>query len=762
MPKKHILTEIDGRKIKLSNPTKVLYPTAGVMKAQLIQYYISVAEYILPFLEQRPLTLIRYPDGVEANRFYSKNRPSWTPSWVGSVQVDPEDDNIYSMANDIASLAWMANLATLEFHPMTIKATHLGKPDHIIFDLDPPENWDFQAVKELALDLNSFLRGYAYHPFVKLSGSKGIHIYVPIVPQYEQSVVIESIKALGKKYIAHNPETTLKMSKEQRKGKILLDIYRNSRSQTCVAPFSTRGRAGCPISMPLDWEELPDITTSQAYNIHTALDKIQADGNPWASFYEHAQPLHDKEEDSATKPEKLKKYDQKRDFKSTAEPTAAVPEEYVAQNRYCVQIHDASNLHYDLRLEDNGVLLSWAIPKGIPIKKGLKRLAIETEPHPIKYLTFEGTIPKGEYGGGEMWVFDSGTYTVQKKEEKKIYFSLDGHLAGEYRIFNTKDKQWLLERIDETTLIEDISRSPMLASATEKIPAKSKYFYEIKWDGIRIVVTKKGKEVKIISRKGNDLTDKFPLIVKAISEMEAEGIIMDGEIVALDENGVPNFAKTVGRMHLTGKDAIARASKRTKTVIYLFDCLYLDGRDIRKEPIERRRDWLRVNLRISEHLRYSDTFEDGKALFQAIEAQNMEGIMCKLKGSEYKSDARTKYWLKMKVSKSDEAYIIGYTEGKGDRQGLFGSLQLAKKDGDKWIYMGRVGTGFTQEKLKEVLKLLLECGKSKKLIKQSVDEESRSRWIIPHYIAEVKYASMSSNDTYREPVFMGMRLESED
>ncbi len=756
LPKKDIITEIDGRKIKLSNLEKVLYPSLGIVKAQLIQYYIGIAKYMLPYVEQRPLTLIRYPDGVNANRFYSKNRPSWTPSWVGSVQVEPDDDNIYSMANDSATLAWMANLATLEFHPMTVKATHLGKPDHFIFDLDPSEHITFDTIKELAADLKVFLEGYGYYPFLKTSGGKGLHIYVPILPKYEQAVVVDTVKQLGKAYVAINPDTTLRMSKQRRKGKILLDIYRNNRSQTCVAPYSTRGKVGCPVSTPLHWEELDSLESSAQYNIFTALEKVTTDGDAWESYYQYAQPLHTDKEQVKTSPE-LEKYDDKRDFKTTSEPSAAVPASYRAQSRYVVQIHDASNLHYDLRLEDNGVLRSWAIPKGLPIKKGIKRLAIETEPHPIKYLTFEGTIPKTEYGGGEMWVFDTGKYSVQKKEAKKLSFTLDGMLRGQYRIFNTKGKQWLLERIDAGNTIADVSISPMLASAGTKIPKVSKYFYEIKWDGIRVVIVKEGKSIIIYSRNGNDLTSKFPLILESLQEIEAESIVVDGEIVALDDNGLPNFGKTVGRMHLTGKEAIKKAARRTKTVVYLFDCLYLDGKDLRKDPIEKRREWLTVNYKVTEHLRYSDTFEDGKALFDAILAQGMEGIMCKLRGSKYSSAARSKNWLKIKVRSTDEAYIIGYTKGKGDRSGLFGSIHLAKKDPGGWKYKGRVGTGFTHEKLKEVLSHLQKLEVTKKLIKTPVDEESRTQWITPHWIAEVKYASITVNDTYREPVFIGMR-----
>lgn len=756
MPKKEVISEIGGRKIKLSNLEKVLYPSAGIVKAQLMEYYIKVADYMLPFISGRPLTLIRYPDGIEADRFYSKNRPSWTPSWVGKVQVDPSDDNIYNTANDVATLAWLASLATLELHPMTMTASELGRPDHFIFDLDPSEQVDFSSLKDLAMDLRVFLEGYGYHPFLKTSGGKGLHIYVPIQPKYEQTDVIAAVKELAESYVKTNPSTTLSITKNKRQGKVLLDIYRNNKSQTCVAPYSTRGKKGCPVSTPLDWDELPQLAHSGEFTLLNVLDKLQSMGDPWSHFREHAQPLHTAAETAEVADEKLAAYVRKRDFAVTSEPSGTSTTEQPAQHRYVIQLHDASNLHYDLRLEMDGVLRSWAIPKGIPSTTGTKRLAIETEPHPLQYLTYEGIIPAGEYGGGTMWVFDKGQYKMETATESKLVFTLDGAMTGRYRLVRTGGKQWLLELLDSNRPVSQSQLQPMLASAASAggLPSRDKYFYEIKWDGIRVIIEKAGKEVVIRSRSGNDITNKFPNIVAAMKEIEAVNITADGEIVALDESGLPHFGKTVGRMHLTGKAAISKAANRTKTVAYLFDCLYLDGRLITSEPIERRRAWLRANMEVSYHVRYSETFEEGKELMAAVTAQGMEGIMCKRAGSLYHMGSRTKDWLKVKVSNTDEALVIGYTAGKGDRQGLFGSLHLAKKDPEGWVYMGRVGTGFNQEKLREVYSMISQVGASAKLVDEAIEEEHRTSWIEPIYAVALRYASMTPNGTYREPVFI--------
>lgn len=760
MAKKKILTEIDGRKINLSNLSKILYPEVGISKAEIINYYIQVAPTLLPYVRQRPMTQIRFPDGVLSNRFYSKNKPNWTPSWVASIKVDPSDDITYIMVNETATLAWTANLATLELHPMQIRAHHVKHADHFILDLDPPETADFNVVKKLAQNLKPFLKSYGYHPFIKTSGSKGLHIYVPIIPQYDNDELIAMLKELAKAYIKQDPSVTLKMNKEKRKGKVLLDIYRNHKSQTCVAPYSTRGKTGAPVSTPIHWDELEALTTSKAFDIHDVLVRLKKVGDPWQGFHDHAVALHtDRESKSEAKPnQKLVKYDQKRDFSKTTEPAPA-PVKDSPNNRYVIQLHDASNLHYDLRIEDDGVLRSWAIPKGLPSQKGYKRLAIETEPHPIKYLNFEGVIPKNEYGGGEMWVYDSGVYEYIKKEDKKLKIKLTkGKIRGEFTLIKTKDSQWLVDTdIEEAVIYHLPNLTPMLASMGTKIGSSTKYSYEIKWDGIRVLITKTGKKVKITSRNGNDLTEKFPKIVEAVSTQEPEQIIMDGEIVALNPNGTPNFSKVVGRMHLNGKEAIASAAKRTQTVFYGFDCLFLDGLDTRPLPLEKRRDWLKVNLKVGEYVRYSQSFEDGQQLFDAIKAQGMEGIMCKLKGSKYASGDRSKHWQKIKVRHTDKALIIGYTKGKGDRSTLFGSLHLAKLENAKLVYYGKVGTGFDQAKIKAILKKLQALETTKKPIKDKIEEESNTIWIEPQYQCDIKYASMTSNNTFREPVFVKMK-----
>lgn len=760
MPTKEVITQVEGQKVKLTNLDKIIYPEVGISKAELIQFYLQMADFLLPYISQRPLTLIRYPDGVHGERFYSKNKPKWTPKWVNSIDIKDSDGDgkSYVSADTKATLAWLGNLAALELHPMQATREHPTLADHFIFDLDPPENQDnFAAVKDVALRLRDHLRQYDYQPFVKTSGGKGLHLYIPILQQYPQDSMYAAVKSLAQSFIKANPDTTLHMNKEKRAGRILIDIFRNNYAHTCVAPYSPRGKVGAPVSTPVAWDEVPELSSPQAYTIKNIVEKLRADGDAWIDFYQYQRPLHTERATQVAVSPLLEDYLSKRDFGHTPEPVAeshAVPD----QQRYCVQLHDASNLHYDLRLEDEGVLKSWAIPKGLPAKLGVKRLAIATEPHPLKYLTFEGVIPAGQYGAGEMWLFDSGRISWIKKEAKKYTFYLQqGKLSGQYALYKTKGKQWIIERKDEANHDFKTYTSPMLAKATENIPSPSTHFYEIKWDGIRCVVTIDHGDIRIYSRNGNDISAQFPLLIAALDEaVEAETAVLDGEIVHLEADGSPNFAKIVGRIHVTGSASIEKASRMTKATMYLFDLLHLDGLDVRPTHQLRRKAWLKTILDTGETIRYSEEFADGEALFAAAQAHQLEGIMCKRKDAPYLSNSRSDHWVKMKVRSEATVTIIGYTQGQGDRAGLVGALHLADISPDGLRYMGKVGTGFDIKLLKEITKKMEALDTVSKPIKENIEEPGRTIWTEAVYDVDIRYASLSSNGTYREPVFLKM------
>ncbi len=780
-----IQVSVENQILKLSNLDKILFPNSGIIKAELIEYYQKIAPYILPHIQNRPLTLIRFPDGIDKVKFYSKNKADWTPQWiastkmppiVGEVQKSDSEEIDYIMANNTATLVWLANLAAIELHSMALRSPNF-MPDVFIFDLDPPEGIDFQVIKNVVWELKQMLENLGYHPFLKTSGSKGLHIYVPIDPVYPTEIVVETAKNIAKEFIATHPNTTLLVSKERRTNKILIDIYRNHRSQTCANAYSVRAKEGAPVSAPIFWTDFDNLKSSQQYNIRNIFDYLEKKGDPWANIYDFKSPLHSSILQNPKEPhpvnqivkkpgqsasimaeEPLITYSEKRNFEKTSEPEAQIIENKTGILRYVIQKHDATNLHYDLRLEHNGVLLSWAIPKALPNIPGEKRMAIQTEPHPMKYIDFEGIIPKEEYGGGEMWVFDTGELTYIKKEDTKIRFVLsNGKISGEFYIYNTDGNKWLIERKEAGLQLEGISIQPMLADLALKIPQNNNFFYEIKWDGIRAIIRKTADKIEIISRNGNDITQNFPEIVKSIAEMDIQTGQLDGEIVCLNQKGIPEFAKIISRMHLKGKDAIQLAANHNKATLYLFDLLFLDGMDTRPLPIEKRRKWLKISFNDTEALRFSQAFDDGQALFEAIKLQNMEGIICKKIGSPYFSNMRNQAWQKVKVRNTEDAVIIGYTRGQGDRALLFGSLILAQYNGEKLIYKGKVGTGFSEQRLKEILAILAKIPKSNKLISETIDEEANAVWLEPKLWCEIQIASLTANDTFREPVFVKIR-----
>ncbi|MBT8220490.1 MAG: non-homologous end-joining DNA ligase [Bacteroidia bacterium] len=759
MPSSYIRTSIDGQSIKLSNLDKLLYPELGIVKAEVIEYIMKVGPFMLPHIKDRPLTLIRYPDGVEGKSFYAKNKPRWTPKWVPSFQPPWDQGNTFVVVQKVPELVWLANLAALEIHPMVIRMNRPTHPDQFIFDLDPDEGFTFENLKSLALELKEHVSGYGYFPFVKTSGGKGLHIVIPLLPHFDFVTVIAGFKALLKPFIAKRSKyTTLQVHKHKREGKVLIDIYRNYQGNSCIAPYSLRGKLHAPVSMPVTWEELTDINSSKAYNINNAPELLKFRGDVWKDLESFAVHLHTQKPTTvSTMKTALSAYDDKRDFNKSPEPESAVDDRI--NGKYVIQLHDASNLHYDLRLGMQGVLKSWAIPKGLPFLTGIKRLCIQTEDHPPKYYDFEGVIPKEEYGGGEMWVFDQGAIHWHTQKSNKLEFTLSGKRGQRhYLLYQIKDNQWLMERKDQPGIdwIET-GIQPMLSDTRKSIPGAGKYFFEIKWDGIRSIIYKRNKTIRIISRSGRDITAHFPDLVRP-DDIDVEEVIMDAEIVCLDDQGRPIFADVISRMHTIGKASIDQVRRKKPATCYFFDILWMDGHMLTNEVAERRHAYLNPLVKVNKYYRISDRFEDGQALWEAAKAMKLEGIMAKLKTGKYLPGQRSSNWLKIKFRSTIDCQILGFTKGSGDRAPYFGSLQLAENKGNELIFRGRVGTGFNMEKLKKITTLLTDIATKEKPIDQVVEEEKNTTWVEPKYFTEIEYASMTDNGTLREPVFKSIYI----
>lgn len=741
MAKNIVHTEVGGRKIRLTNLEKIIYPIPNISKAEIIQYYLSISSNLLGFGSGRPLTLIRYPDGIDGQSFYSKNTPDYTPDWVVKRTLPWDQDNLYSFLSNTEDLAWFANLVALELHVTSSRYPDITYPDHFVLDLDPGSDVSFDELKITALNLKTFLEERRFTVYIKTSGSKGLHLVLPLVPDTAFDEVMDYFKALFGEYVRQYPETTLKISKEKRIGKILLDIYRNHRGNTTVAPFSLRARPEAPISMPFPWSYLDHVKDAMQFTLRNYTDYPQF-LTLWKDMSSRAVSLR---LDQDTIPESLHAYQEKRNFGVTTEPLASSSKS--VNDKFVLHLHDATNLHYDLRLGIDGVLKSWAIPKALPHQSGLKRLCIQTEDHPSSYLNYEGNIPEGQYGAGDMWIMDSGVIEWIEQKHNKYEFRLIGQYISEvFSLFKTKNDQWLISLNQDNKKSFELEIFPMLAVSADKLMSRANVFYEVKWDGIRVCVVKEDDSIKLLSRSGRDITSQFPELVDPVY-FEVEHCILDGEIVVLDEGGRPLFSEVISRMH--GQNNLTKGN----ATCYVFDCLAVDRIPLTQLGIERRRDILQCILHNRNYYRYSDTFDDGEQLLQAVRAQSMEGIMMKVKGSTYQAGQRSKDWQKLKIRSDDSCFIIGYTKGSGDRSPYFGSLVLAVYEDDSWIYRGRVGTGFDTESLIYVTEQLKKLDRSVKLLKERIDEENNTIWVSPQLECSITYASMSSNKTFREPVF---------
>lgn len=765
------IVRVGKRKIELSNLGKVLYPHEGILKAELIKYYLKVAPAILSHLKGRPLSLVRCPDGIEGERFFQKNRPQWAPEWIEHVVLGgpgKEEAIDYVMATEEASLVWLANLAAIELHQMHCRSPHFDKPDYFVFDLDPPGNFPFGDLAGIALDMKEHIEGFGYRPFVKTTGGKGLHLVVPIEPKWTFNSVFEAAKEMAKAFVrSHGRSTTLHVKKEARKGKVLIDIYRNRSYQSIVSAYSVRGLAGAPVSMPVGWDRLGGIGNAADFHLRNVPGYLMSNGDAWEGMAAYATGLHTMRKTVSRKkkrpssleqtPGMLREYTRKRRLGKTPEPPAMVATG--EGDAFVLHRHHATRLHYDLRLEKAGVLRSWAVPKGLPPRPGIMRLAVETEDHPLEYINFEGTIPKGEYGGGRIWIFSRGKYEITQQKKNGFHFRLEGSgMSADYMMHKTGDREWLLGRADRPQV--DWLRDPigpMLAQSADRPPVRGDYLYEVKWDGIRALVALDEGGIKIRSRSQRDITDKFPELLVPERAFRATSALFDAEIVCLDDAGKPLFQNVIHRMQQRGKDAIDRGRAKYPAVCYVFDCLYLDGRPIVNEPLTRRREWMEDSIRKNMSYRASEAFDDGVELFDAAVKMGLEGIMAKGRNSTYMPGTRSPQWLKIKKRQTMECVIVGYTRGKGGRKESFGALQLALRRGETLRYVGKVGTGFDERSMKEISSYMNKAGRVKRPVGEKPADDGQTVWIKPGLVCEVQYSSLTEDEKLREPVFLRLR-----
>jgi bifunctional non-homologous end joining protein LigD len=454
----------------------------------------------------------------------------------------------------------------------------------------------------------------------------------------------------------------------------------------------------------------------------------------------------------------LKEYRRKRDPKQTPEPFGG--QKRGKQPIFVVQRHDARRLHYDFRLERGGALASWAVPKGVPLEAGEQRLAVHVEDHPLEYASFEGEIPKGQYGAGTVEIWDAGTYElVEEKRNGGLTVRLHGkRLDGVWSLvpakLDGKDENWLLvkKRTGDSTPSDKVSQGryrPMLATLEREPPKGEGWLFEVKWDGYRALAYVRGGEAELRSRNDKDLTQRFAHVAREIAKaVKSPDAVLDGEVCALDDEGRSSFSE------------MQRGSDRL--VYYVFDLLELDGEPLVDLPlVERRKRLERLLDKRNRTVRISETFDDGKALLEAAKQQGLEGIMAKRADSRYFEGRRTRDWLKVKTHGRQEFLVAGYTHGGGRRASTFGSLILAVHEGGELKYVGNVGTGFTDAEIRRLLAKLKPLRRDTSPF-EVVPKMPRVRkdeivWVEPELVAEVEFAEFTHDRRLRAPSYQGLR-----
>lgn len=453
----------------------------------------------------------------------------------------------------------------------------------------------------------------------------------------------------------------------------------------------------------------------------------------------------------------LSEYSKKRNFSRTSEPKPK--KESVKNFRFVIQRHKARATHFDLRLEHKGVLLSWAVPKGLSNNPNEKRLAVMVEDHPVDYINFEGIIPKGNYGAGTVDIFDKGTYVQVFDFEKGLkkghlkFFLNGGKLKGEWSLVKIDEKNWLaIKSNDEFAKIESkiIKNSfqkceVQLATLTQKIPSGKDWIFEIKYDGYRAISYVENGKVKIFSRN-NIQFKKLNNIEKALKEIEENAFVVDGEIVAFDENGRSDFSLLQENLK----------TNKNNVFYVVFDLLSLNGDDLRNLPlIERKNKLERLIYDSSKFLVFSSHVENGKECFNFAKQNNLEGIVAKNKNSAY-TGKRSEDWLKIKCYKRQEFVICGYEIS--EKNEVFSALLLGYYKNNELIYVGKVGTGFS-EKLKKELKQKFEKIISKTSYFNRKINKKNATWLKPKLVAEIQFAELTKEKVLRQASFVGLRTD---
>ena len=793
--------EVDGRELRLSNLNKVFWPDEGYTKGDLVAYYFNVSELLVPHLAERPLTLKRMPDGVTGDFFYEKSAPSHVPDWIGRCPVESEDARNkvidYMTIVDTAGLLFMANLGCVEFHPLHSRCVDVEHPDYLFFDLDPFEPYTYEDVLQVARHIKVLLDQLGLTAFPKTSGATGLQIYLPLERgEYTHELARAFVGACGRMIRDADPDrVTMAWKIADRAGKIFIDHNMNRSGANISSAYSLRPEPHAPVSTPLTWDEVfeggfepkdfrmdnvwerfervGDLfagVRTEAMDLSNAMEALgvsvedQSEPLPRTAKAAAAAARSGAEIAAASKDPALFEYVRRREFgpEGTSEP--APGDTPGAGNSFVIHKHRATRLHYDVRLEREGGLPSWAVPRGLPITNGDKRLAVQTEVHPLEYGRFEGTIPEGHYGAGEVRIFDDGWYEPVEWTDSKVSFRLHGrrYPGLEFHFVKTRT-DWLafLASAQSAPMVTSPPRyEPMLAEAGHEAFDDPGWWFETKLDGIRAMTELSTGETVLRTRRGRDVTRQYPELHMVHELVDQVNAVIDAEIVAYDEAGKDSFEVLQQRMNLQNEREIKRTAKEIPVTLIAFDLIWLDGHETIGLSLEERRELLELVVEQDHRLRVMSYVEaDGVAFVDGARELGLEGVVAKRKGSVYQPGRRSPDWRKIKLISTQDCVILGFTPGQGGRSGSFGALLVGAIDAGEMRWVGQIGTGFTDRMLERVLEQLRPLVQDTPAIEDpSLAKLPGAVFVQPELVCEVEYLEITkSTGKMRAPSFRGLR-----
>ncbi|MDT5175157.1 MAG: bifunctional non-ous end joining protein LigD [Mycobacterium sp.] len=743
-----------GQRVKLTNADKVLYPATGTTKQDIFDYYTGIAAVMVPHIAGRPATRKRWPNGVEESDFFEKQLASSAPDWLPRASIAHRSGTTtYPIIDSAAGLAWIAQQAALEVHvpqwrfvaEWTRKGESLnaGPATRLVFDLDPGEGVTMSQLAQVARAVRDMIADIGLATYPLTSGSKGIHLYAPLDEPVSSRGATVLAKRVAQQLEKAMPKlVTSVMAKSVRAGKVFLDWSQNNAAKTTIAPYSLRGREHPTVAAPRTWDELDDSGLRQL-RYDEVLARVARDGDLIAAL-----------DPGVLLPDRLTKYRSMRDASKTPEPVPRAQPATGQGNTFVIQEHHARRLHYDFRLERDGVLVSWAIPKNLPETTSVNHLAVHTEDHPLEYGSFEGNIPKGEYGGGKVIIWDSGTYETEKfldsAEKGEVIVNLHGsRISGRYALIQTKGDQWLAHRMKDQQVFEFDGLAPMLATHGSVAGLKKgQWAFEGKWDGYRLLVDADHGDIRLRSRSGRDLTRDYPQLASLAADLADHHVVLDGEVVALNEAGVPSF------------NAMQNRVRATHIEFWAFDLLYLDGRSLLRAKYSDRRRLLETLGSAGELIVPELLPGDGPDALDYSRKHGWEGVVAKRRDASYQPGRRSASWIKDKHWNTQEVVIGGWRAGEGGRSSGIGALLMGIPGPDGGLqFAGRVGTGFSDRELTNLKKTLapLRTDESPFSPRLPAREAKGVTYVEPVLVGEVRYSEWTPENRLRQSSWRGLR-----